>query len=166
MDLRHFFETETFAKTAVKTRDKPRHLGLDWHKTRLRHYWNAWDTRHCKTQAARRETSQDIYRIRLRWDWDAVKMFETETLPRYSYSDTLWDMRHDETWKLETEPRQDIYKCWDWAKTETWTTTSRDSLKTRHTCLQTSSLSYSKCIEHKKTRNEGQCPTWWSPCQT
>jgi len=29
MDLRHFFETETFAKTAVKTRDKPRHLGLD-----------------------------------------------------------------------------------------------------------------------------------------
>jgi len=28
-------------------------------------------------------------RIRLRRDWYAVKMFETETLPKYSYQDTL-----------------------------------------------------------------------------
>jgi len=28
-------------------------------------------------------------KIRLRRDWDAVKVFETETLPLYSYQDTL-----------------------------------------------------------------------------
>ena len=27
--------------------------------------------------------------IRLRWDWDAVEMFETELLPQYSSRDSL-----------------------------------------------------------------------------
>jgi len=41
-----------------------------------------------------RHRQQDVRRaktleIRLRRNWDIGKMFETETLPRYSYLDTL-----------------------------------------------------------------------------
>jgi len=65
-------ESQACSSAVMKSRQFfPRHRHLPRHRRQ--------DTRRAKT-----------VRIRLRRDWDAVKMFETETLPRYSYQDTVY----------------------------------------------------------------------------
>ena len=51
-------------------------------RVRLRHCSNALDTRQLQYTSARQETSQIDRRLRC-----CLKMFQTETLPRYSYQD-------------------------------------------------------------------------------
>jgi len=83
--------TEMFARTQVSRHRNMRRAKT--FRTRLRQ-----DETETSFKCLRHETLQDTgsktrdaktLRIRLRRDWDAVKIFATETLPRYSYQDTL-----------------------------------------------------------------------------
>jgi len=67
-------------------------------------------------------------------DRDTVKTVEDTVMRHETWRDMT---RHGNSWQSQDK----TYKCWDWAKTETWKIMSRDSLETRHVSWESITVS-------------------------